>query len=401
MIESAASAPRSAPSLLPLLAVLASLAGLGCGSEPAAPAEHTYVALSPPFHIDRIYKSMEGPLSNATFSLGEGPPRIVWITGYRTEVVAEDGSNQASPEFMCHNNMVFDAGAHGAAFGTERSGQRARLFTTSQGQFGIDLPEGFGIPVLTNEVLGINTQVLNHNLESPDVNVRHRISIDFVPDAEARGKLQPLFPVMAYVMASLDDGDVAYGVEHPSEMQEGASCMPGDVAPQASTMDKSVITDRLGRRFTGHWIVPPGREVRRTLVTDLLDIPFDTTVHFIAVHLHPFAESLELRDLTTGESIFTSHARAPDVGVGLTEVESFSSVEGVPVYADHDYEMISIYDNTSGVDQDAMATFFLYLRDVQAEAGLDALRARLGSPAHDEAREPGDGIAEGYAQRSR
>jgi hypothetical protein len=363
------------PSILVTLGVIASF---GCSDEPPGSGERTYVALSPPFHVERIYKSMEGPLSNATFSLGEGPPQIVWITGYRTEVVAEDGTNQASPEFMCHNNLVFDAKAHGSLFGTQRSAQRARLFTASQGQFGIELPEGFGIPVLTNETLGINTQVLNHNIENPDVKVRHRISIDWVADAEARGVLEPLFPSMAYVMASLDEGDLAYGVEHPDAMQEGAACMPGDVAPQASTMDKSVITDRLGRKFTGHWVVPPGREVRRTLVTDLLEIPFDTTVHYIAVHLHPFAETLELRDLTTGDTIFTSHARGPDVGVGLTEVEYFSSVEGIPIYADHEYEMISTYDNTSGVDQDAMATFFLYLHDSEAESGLEALRQRLG-----------------------
>ena len=40
--------------------------------------------------------------------------------------------------------------------------------------------------------------------------------------------------------------------------------------------------------------------------------------------------------------------------------------------------MISTYDNTSGVDQDAMATFFLYLHDSEAESGLEALRQRLG-----------------------
>jgi hypothetical protein len=322
---------------------------------------------------------MEGPLANTTFSLDAGPPQIVWITGYSTEVVAEDGENQASSEFMCHNNMLFDAQSHAAAFGSFRKREPGRLFTTSQGQFRVDLPEGFGIPVLSNESLGLNTQVLNHNIEHPDLSVRHRITIDWVPDSEAKGRLIPLFPAMAYVMASLDDGSLAYGVEHPSDMQEGAACLPGDIAPQASTMDKSVITDSLGRRFTGHWIVPPGREVRRTLVTELLAIPFDTTVHYIAVHLHPFAESLELRDLTTGESVFTSHARGPDVGVGLTDVEYFSSVEGVPVYADHDYEMISTYNNTSGVDQDAMATFFLYLRDTQAEPGLEALRERLAA----------------------
>ena len=30
------------------------------------------------------------------------------------------------------------------------------------------------------------------------------------------------------------------------------------------------------------------------------------------------------------------------------------------MFKDHEYELIAIYDNTSGVDQDAMATMWLY-----------------------------------------
>ena len=37
-----------------------------------------------------------------------------------------------------------------------------------------------------------------------------------------------------------------------------------------------------------------GREVNHTPVTSLMALPFDTTIHYIAIHLHPFAESVEL-----------------------------------------------------------------------------------------------------------
>jgi hypothetical protein len=47
--------------------------------------------------------------------------------------------------------------------------------------------------------------------------------------------------------------------------------------------------------------------------------------------------------------------------VGLERVEYFSSEEGIPLYADHDYELVSIYQNDTGERQDAMATMFLYL----------------------------------------
>ncbi|MFP8878739.1 MAG: hypothetical protein VCE43_04375 [Myxococcota bacterium] len=39
-----------------------------------------------------------------------------------------------------------------------------------------------------------------------------------------------------------------------------------------------------------------------------------------------------------------------------------SSADGIPIYRDHEYELISIYNNSSGVDQDAMATMFSYVR---------------------------------------
>ena len=92
-------------------------------------------------------------------------------------------------------------------------------------------------------------------------------------------------------------------------------------------------------------------------------VPFDTTIHYISVHLHPFAESLELRDLTTGKSVFKSMATNSTGSIGLDHVEFYSGTEGIPLYKDHEYTLISVYDNDSGEQQDAMAVMFLYMRD--------------------------------------
>ena len=131
-------------------------------------------------------------------------------------------------------------------------------------------------------------------------------------------------------------------------------------------------TDSFGRRFTGHWVVEPGREVNRTLVTEILDLPFDTTVHYIAVHLHPFAESLELRDLTTGDTVFKSRVRPAEKGIGIQHVDYFSSEEGVLLRKKHDYELVSVYNNTSGEEQDSMAVMYMYLLDKRFEAPASA-----------------------------
>jgi hypothetical protein len=124
-----------------------------------------------------------------------------------------------------------------------------------------------------------------------------------------------------------------------------------------------MLHDKYGRVLSGHFVVPRGRSERKTLVTKWLHIPYDTTVHFIAVHVHPFCESLALRDLNTGKTLFKSTMRGPKKGIGLENVSYFSSEKGIPVYKDHEYEMVSVYQNSSGENQDAMATFFLYLLD--------------------------------------
>jgi hypothetical protein len=127
---------------------------------------------------------------------------------------------------------------------------------------------------------------------------------------------------------------------------------------------KGIFEDTQGRRFSAFWVVPPGRQENHTRVTPRLALPYDTTLHFATAHLHPFAESLELRDVTTNETVFIAKAEQATGGIGLASVTQFSNADGVPIYRDHEYDLISVYNNTSGVDQDAMATMLLYLRAI-------------------------------------
>jgi hypothetical protein len=94
-----------------------------------------------------------------------------------------------------------------------------------------------------------------------------------------------------------------------------------------------------------------------------LRLPYDTTLHYIAVHMHPFAESLELRDLTTDRSVYLSKVRPTPGKIGIDHVDHFSSAEGIPLYKDHEYELVSVYNNTTGVDQDSMAVMYMYVFD--------------------------------------
>jgi len=316
--------------------------------------------LSPVYTIDKVYKSMMGPASTREFSLEDGPPELLWITGYKATMKQPDGVTDASAEFMCHSNLDVDGVNYHKRYPTQLYAT-PRLFTLSQGQLDIEFPEGFGIPILSSEKLSLTTQVLNHNVVGAEpFGVRHDVSLDFVRDADLEKPLTPLIPrsVQAMVLVEGDHPFFAITKEELEERAHGPGCLVADHAGDPNELS----IDRYGQKFTGFWYVPPGRSVNHSSATRLLDLPYDTTAHYIAVHLHPFAESLELFDVTTGETVFKSKTRQAHEGIGLEEVEYFSSVEGIELHADHEYELITIYNNTSGEQQDSMAVMHLYLK---------------------------------------
>ena len=337
--------------------------------------------LTETYTIDRIYKSMTGPMGTLRFEIEPGgSPELLWVTGFEAVMTAPDGETEMSREFMCHSNLSIRPGPGVMyEFPTALQPTSGRLFTLAQGQLSIRLPRGFGVPVLSNQTVQIAAQVLNHNIADRPFEVRHRITIDFVRDRDLARPLTPLMPRAVFGMKLIDgsDGYFALRADEIDAKLHGEGCQVG---VDAGTQYSAVLKDDQGRTFSGHWIVKPGHEENHTLVTKFLALPYDTTLHYVAVHLHPFAVSVELRDLTGGTIVYRSLARQVPDRVGLAEVGSFSSAQGVPLYKDHQYEVVSVYDNTSGVDQDAMATMFLYL----AAKDLDLARFRRGAMSPDE-----------------
>lgn len=340
---------------------LVALATSGLAAEPSAPKVHHAEFLSQSYTIDRIYKSMAGPQSVQIIRLWtQDPPELLWITAYRVVVVGADGASPVSQEYMCHNNLDYEPNVHARLFGQPVGSVSTRLFTVSQGQFTVDLPKGFGLPVMSHEQLVLSTQVLNHNNKDINIQVRHKVTVDFVRDRELTEPMQALYPAFGMVVALVDGKDGHFGTDTATDDQKHASCLPGTQAPN---VQRSLFTDGHGRTVTGHWVVKRGREERHTRVTPMLGLAYDTKIHFIGAHLHPFARTIELRDLTAKKSLFRARIQAPSRGIGISNVETFSSREGIPVYKDHEYDVVSVYENTSGEDQDAMATLFFYLED--------------------------------------
>jgi hypothetical protein len=329
---------------------------------PAHPKEQRHELLSKSFRVDRIFESMRGPFAQRKFALEPGAPKeLVWLTGYAVEVVDAAGKTPASLDFECHTNLAYPRKAPTPA-GFHRP--KNRIFTLTQGQVDIRLPPGFGIPTLSSELLTFNTQVLNLNRPEIDERVRHRAELRYVRDRDLDGPMKPLIATAAQVLVTLEDEPAIPGVEGQPEHLEGASCAVGE--PETA---RSQARDPFGRRFTSHWVVPPGRHEYRTLITKQLKIPYDTTVHFIGVHAHPHSVALELQDVTTGKSLFLSRQTSHADRLGIEFLEYYSSEEGIPIYADHDYQLISTYENPTEAPSDSMAVMYLYYLDKQFEGG--------------------------------
>ena len=368
--------PVAGRRFLILAAATALLSSPAGGSD--ASKERRVEPLSPIYMLEKKYASMQGPSHTQRVELSDSEePELLWITGFGARMVGEDGETPQSQEFMCHSNLDVNGDRHRQLLGLPPRIHPNRVFTISQGQYDIHFPDGFGLPVASNEPISLTTQVLNHNIDAADLEkplkVRHKLAIDFVRDSDLPAGLRPLYQAQIYVVVSIDGYNAYVGTLRPTDEQKGSSCLPGEPAmPQSK--NKHLIRDSIGQSFTSHWVVEPGRSVNHTLVTEPLDLKIDTTIHYIAVHLHPFAESLELRDLTAGKTLFKSQARNLDGKIGLEHVDSYSSEEGIPVFADHEYELVSVYDNSSGKPQDSMAVMYIYMLDKQ----FDREQVRLG-----------------------
>jgi hypothetical protein len=327
--------------------------------EPAPPPVETTVVYSDAFSIDTLYASMRGPYHVMKVQLADSTSHeLLWVVGYEAAIVDADTREQKSSEFMCHSNVDLDMARHREIFGWKKYPSR-RLFTLSEGQTEVRLPDGFGVPLRSDEPLSVTAQVLNHNHKGEPVRVRQRVTVHFIRDRALKKPLVALYQRGVNTLVRLDGPGGGYGeeVDEHAEHQHGAA--------EGMSADTTPYRDKKGRSFAGHWVVRPGREVRRTPLDGWLALRQDLKIHFASVHLHPFAESIELRDVTTGATVLSSKAENHASRIGLSRVDQIASREGITLRQDHEYELVSAYNNTSGADRTAMAVMYLYVEDTE------------------------------------
>lgn len=336
-------AHRVLGSLLVLIVILPIYGNTHAATDSASKTPvYTTKVVTDPLLLDRVYKSMVGPEDYVKFSLTEdSSPELVWLTGARLRVLDETGK-PASDEFICHTSLFAENESlmpeipdqpdphahHHKPIEDEQHGLVGfKFFDINQGETDLKMPKGFGIPVLSNEPLVFNAMSMNHYAERDPFNIKIEAEFDFVRDNESVEEMKPL----AYRILQLEltfDGRTGY-----------------------------------------HWMVSPGRWKYTTLFEGLDMFTEDVRVHMITAHLHPYAESIELIDLTEGQSVFKSFTKNFDTGVGIEKIEPYRSSEGFILEKDHRYELKAVYNNTTEKKIDAMAILYIFYHEPGFEKG--------------------------------
>ena len=333
--------------------------------------------LSQGYRIDRLYKSMEGPSAphpGLKLPCAEND-RFTWLTGVESEVVDAASSQTISSEFMCHANLTFDQSKQTPEQYNQSFGGRThlewRLFSMIPGRFSIRLPEGFGIPVPKDAVLDYYTMVLNQNVRDRVLDVRVKTKVHAIPASDKAAPTKALFRRALYTLQPLSSGasDPAAStmtVPVPVPAHVGAGC-----AAMCSVNSSAVASvGNVGEGQTTHWLIPPGKHTYVTKVSPQMNLPFDTTIHYATCHLHHYGRSMKLRDLSTGETIIDLKSKDLTDRLGVAQVDEVKSIQGIPVRASGEYELVVEYDNTSDHNIDAMGMLYLYMleKDFSPEA---------------------------------
>jgi hypothetical protein len=318
--------------------------------------------LSDSYRLDKIYRSMEGPMSiqSGIRLASENKCPVQWITGLETQVVDATGEKPASQEFFCHSNLTFAENSSTPRQINQQLGGKThldwRLFTLVPGRLSLELPKGFGVPIPSNVSLDYVTMSLNLNPQNQVPNVRMRTTVHTVAADEPGAPIKALFRRAFYVLQpGSKSAEMGPACASMSGSHIGAGCA------DFSKVSLPANPTRPGQDLINHWVVPPGRHTYTTDVTPQLNLPFDTTIHYATIHVHPFARGMELRDLTTGTTIFKLGSQDWPDRIGVAHVDEFKSREGIPIHRDHRYELTAEYDNTSGSTMDAMAILYVYL----------------------------------------
>lgn len=318
---------------------------------------------------------MQGPFEVVNFTFENnnfqpltGGKELIWLTGYYVEVFDPKTGEKLSDDFLCHNNLNL-LKPEFSPWKIKTQGSNTRLFTLTEGQTHLRMPQGFGIPVMSNQALEVAFQVLNHNQKDLLREVKQRVVIRYMLNSELTEPIKALYQQSVFVTERIEGPDGFHsnpvilrntGLVNSQPGTNELSC--GIEKPLSGAYNP--FTDDYGRKFTGHWKVSPGVKDWKTPCSRMLNLSKPTLVHFISVHVHPFCQQVTLANESKMDTpVFQSMIKNFKDKIGLASISTYSSEEGIMLMPDQQYYLKTTYHNTDSIQHTAMATMFLYCEE--------------------------------------
>jgi len=305
---------------------------------------------------------MQGPYDIRHIDLSQnGKRELLWLTDYDVTVVDEENEPLSSQQYFCHAQIMYENNdlfrkKNNRLFGGSRN-LPPKWFVAVPGKSSIHFPEGFALPMYSDEPLQAMTMALNQNPDFQPFDIKLRTDLSYFKDDDLPEPPRALGRFGVAVRLPVLGDAPAEGSEH--------SCSVTD-ADGVVTFAKSVsleAREKDGTLTTPHFFVAPGTYTYKQRFRGADQLPFDTTLHHISAHLHPYGTSIELWDTTENVMLFRSNATTDSRNTHVMNMTEYSGAEGIPMYTDHEYELRATYNNTSATNIDAMAVMYFYFYD--------------------------------------
>jgi hypothetical protein len=315
--------------------------------------------VSPSYPLDgKVVLPLQGPAGSQRHLLvRDHPAELLWVTGCSVSLSDPQGTALPQGSLASADVDLANLRRHQSLRGGHPVGN-GRLFGLSSSSGEVRLPVGFGLPMLSSEPLLVSSALMNLDPSHDPTEAVVRTRLEFVYQRGLKTPMVALWTATASALVSLDQTPTYYGLKSSNPLRHGPGCSV------LSPVTELTYQDPLRQTFAADWWVPPSQTVTtRTLVTRLLNLPYDTTLHLATGQALPGVQRLQLVD-QTGQKVLVTLDVEPVTQAGSPDpVPGFRSLPGVPMYAQHDYELLVTCHNSGSRPLPAKAAMILYLRD--------------------------------------
>jgi cyclophilin family peptidyl-prolyl cis-trans isomerase len=318
--------------------------------------------------------SMFAPSNSAllpkdTQGLVAGNPKqeLYWFKGIKLEVLDENDKLLPTAEFICHFNLDVDIEPRNEAFPEGERCNNTRLSSLSQGLTTMMLPDGYAVPVSSQESFHFSFQAANRT-SSVHRRVKHKCTIYFIKDSDLVFPVTALHWYVPYITVVVDRHSPSGLLAEKKNCPACVGSSRGVNAP--NNVVGGTFEDDSKQVVTGHWVVPPGVHSWYGPITDERDFGFAAkTRRIIAAwtHIHPLCTSFSLvrADTPARPKVFTTHVKTSfhDDGFEIEHIDYFTPRDGIEMQGGVPYELEVTYDNNTKGATDSMAAVGIFFAD--------------------------------------